>query len=77
MSKNIFKRLSRKSVSYWRSRIVVVVAGAFAYESIYRVAVIGQRERDADGPSDSRHRPVERFCVGQSFVGVLGHARTS
>src|SRR5580692_1083939 len=36
MSKNIFKRLSRKSVSYITVALVVIVAGAFAYESIYK-----------------------------------------
>lgn len=36
MSKNIFNRLSRKGVGYLVVAAVVVVAGAFAYESIYR-----------------------------------------
>jgi macrolide-specific efflux system membrane fusion protein len=36
MSKNIFKRLSRKSVTYGTIALVVIVAGVFAYESIYR-----------------------------------------
>jgi multidrug efflux pump subunit AcrA (membrane-fusion protein) len=36
MSKNIFKRLSRKGVTYGTIALVVIVAGVFAYESIYR-----------------------------------------
>ncbi|HEY1762027.1 MAG TPA: HlyD family efflux transporter periplasmic adaptor subunit [Acidimicrobiales bacterium] len=36
MSKNILKRFSRKSVSYLTIAVVIIVAGVFAYESIYR-----------------------------------------